>query len=110
MWALRKFYGGQGGALPPTDPRILAMTPMQVNLEFEHIMLDQIAKGDKVYTDDDYEEYDNDTDEVDNKLSDMPTFGREASDPYAGRENELPKSAEIDNEDEWVEVGEIDPS
>jgi hypothetical protein len=113
MWILRKFYGGQGGALPPTDPRILAMTPEQIELEFEHMLLDRAEKGEgNVYTDDGYEDYDNDTDEVDNKLSDMPTFGREASDPHAGQEYKLPKNAEISNEDEWeeVEIDRLEPS
>lgn len=111
MWMLRKFYGGQGGAIPPTDPRFLAMTPEQIDYEFEHILLDKAEQGEgNSYTDEGFEEYDNETDEVDKKLSDMPVFGREASDPHAGHEYVVPKSDVVINDDEWedVEINDID--
>lgn len=103
MWALRKFYGGQGGALPPTDPRIMEMTMTQIDLEFHHIMLDRQESGDNVYTDDGYDDYEKDTDEVDSQLSDMPVYGREAADPHAGQ-------AETTNDTEWedVEIDDLD--
>lgn len=110
MWMLRKFYGGNGGALPPTDPRILAMTHEQIDYEFQHMLIDQEERGEgNAYQDDQYEQYDEDTDKVDDKLSDMPVYGREASDPHAGMEMALPKKAETIDENEWVEV-EIDPA
>ena len=62
MWALRKFYGN----LPPTDPRILSMTPEQVELEFMHMVLDAEAKDGKVYTDPEYDKYDEETEIEDN--------------------------------------------
>lgn len=108
MWMLRKFYAGNGGALPPTDPRMLAMTPQQVELEFQHIMLDKAERGDNVYSDAGYDDYEKETDEVDSKLSDMPAYGKEAADPHAGHVVVPSKQAEIHNEDEWEEV-EIDP-
>jgi len=76
LWTLRKFYAGNGGCLPPTDPRILSMTPEQIDLEFTHMAVDQRlsdeASGNKVYEDAEYENYDKDTDDMDDKLSDMP--------------------------------------
>lgn len=85
------------------------MTPEQIELEFEHMAYDaQLRKGGEVFEDDTYDEYDKETEEMDNVLSDMPTFGSEASDPYKGLEQQLPKSVEIhDYSDEWEDV-EID--
>ena len=99
MWLLRKFYGGDGGALPPTDPRLLAMTPEQVELEFAHMQYDQQLKKGQTYEDDEFEDYDKETDADDSLLSEMPTLRMDA---------EPPKSVEIDNlPDEWEDV-EID--
>lgn len=73
------------------------------------MLIDKEERGEgDAYQDDQYEEYENETDEIDNNLSDMPVFGREASDPHAGHER-LTKKAESIDEDEW-EVVEIDPS
>lgn len=112
MWLLRKFYGGEGGCLPPTDPRILAMTPEQIELEFMHLEIDKRIKdggSGQYYVDDSYSEYDDESEDEDKNLSEIPTFGTEASDPYKGMENSgLPKSVEInDNPDDWEDV-EID--
>lgn len=86
IWVLRRFYAGNGGCLPPTDPRILSMTPEQIDLEFEHIALDKKMKdkanGSQVYEDDEFDAYDEETSKVDSKLSDMDSgFGSEV-DPH----------------------------
>lgn len=109
IWLLRKFYGGNGGALPPTDPRILAMTREQIELEFQHMLLDQNQKdgNQEYFVDEGFEDYDKETEDTDNRLSEMPKFGSEASDPNKGVKD-LPKpETEINNEDEWEDV-EID--
>ena len=99
MWELRKFYGGRTGALPPTDPRILAMTPEQVELEFEHMAYDQQLKKGEVFEDDEFAKYDESTEADDVLLSDTPTPGRSV---------EVPNNVEISSiQDEWVDV-EID--
>jgi hypothetical protein len=103
MWTLRKFYAGNGGVLPPTDPRILAMTEAQIDIEMEHIRLDaeERAKAGKeqVYVDEDYEREEAEEERRDSKLfmDDDDDFDEE--DP-------LPKS-ENDDDDEWEDV-EID--
>ncbi|MGF6354074.1 hypothetical protein ABIE27_001984 [Paenibacillus sp. 4624] len=68
LWILRKYvYGG----LPPTDPRILAMTPEQIDLEFEHMEIDRKAKEGKSeeYDDPEFDDWLNETEEEDGKLS-----------------------------------------
>lgn len=68
LWILRKYaYGG----IPPTDPRILAMTEEQVELEFGHMELDRkLKKGSgEEYSDPEFEEWDKDTEETDSLLS-----------------------------------------
>lgn len=99
LWNLRKFYGGNGGCLPPTDPRILNMTPEQIDLEFSHMLLDQKLKnGNKeVFEDAEYEGYDEDTDKFDSKLSDMPTFGSEVDPHHA-------LTVKDQKEDDWEDV------
>src|SRR5690606_23252584 len=69
LWQLRKIYAGNGGILPPTDERILRLTPEQIALEFEHLKLDKEENGEGAYyTDDAYEEYDKQTDEEDSNV------------------------------------------
>lgn len=91
MWVLRKFYGGNGGCLPPTDKRVLSMTPEQIDLEFMHMIIDKRASdkasGEVSYEDSDYENYDTKTTEDDSRLSDIPTFGSEV-DPHHHEEKE----------------------
>lgn len=68
LWILRKYvYGG----LPPTDPRILAMTPEQVELEFAHMAFDKKANSPTAeeYNDDEFEQWNREIDEIDSKLS-----------------------------------------
>ena len=94
---LRKFYAGNGGCLPPTDERIMCMTPEQIDLEFAHILIDKNlankASGAVSYEDPGYEDYDTSTEANDNRLSDMPTFSSEV-DPHQGQEKV----------DDWVDV------
>lgn len=104
MWYLRKFYGGKDGALPPTDPRILAMTPAQIELEFEHMNIDAKLQKGEAFEDDEFDEYDKSSDASDSLLSETPTFVAE-SDPRKGFE--ASNSNEQVNEEEWEEV-EID--
>lgn len=105
MWALRKFYGGQGGALPPTDPRILAMTEAQIDLELEHIRLDaeerSKANGEQVYVDEDYEREEAEEERKDSKL-----FIEEKEENDFEGDDDLPKY-ENNDDDEWEDV-EID--
>lgn len=46
LWQVRKLYGG-GTPLPPTDPRILALTPEQIEIDLAHLLLDnpQLERG-----------------------------------------------------------------
>ena len=106
MWHLRKFYGGKDGVLPPTDPRILAMTPYQMELDFEHMMIDEkLRKGGESYEDDSFDAYDKESEDTDSLLSeDMPTFTEE--DSQKGQE-EQPMNVETATSGEWEEV-EID--
>lgn len=69
------------------------MTPAQIDLEFAHIALDKKlrdeASGNQVYSDDEYDSYDQETDENDSKLSD---FSNVHTAPYTS------------NEDSWEDV------
>jgi hypothetical protein len=99
LWRLRKFYGGMSGALPPTDPRILAMTEQQIDLEFMHLLLDKEerdeASGTKVYSDDSYEAEEAEEERIDSKLFIEDDFGE----PIV-----LPKSENNDDEGEWEDI------
>lgn len=111
MWLLRKLYAGNGGILPPTDPRILAMTEQQIDLEFEHFLLDKEERetaskeGKEQYEDDGYEDYDKETDEKDDRLFWEPP-GRGNTVAHKTTVN-LPKPEIKANEGEWEDV-EID--
>lgn len=84
------------------------MTPYQIELDFEHMKIDAKRKnGGESYEDEGFDEYDKESEETDNLLSDMPTFGTEASDPHKGLE-ELPKNVET-GPGGWEDV-EIDDS
>lgn len=95
---LRRFYGGMNGALPPTDPRILALTAQQIDLEFELMRVDKARKeGNKeVFEDDTFDDYDKETEEVDSRLSD-PVLPDEVP-------QTLPKTTTEYTENEWEEV------
>lgn len=59
---LRRIYGGTGlgGAiLPPTDPRILALTDHQIEIEFEQFEQAGLFEKDnkEAYKDDEFEDY-----------------------------------------------------
>jgi hypothetical protein len=71
MWMLRKFYGN----LPPNDPRILAMTKEQIDLEFEHIVLDaKQKKSGQYYEDEEFEKYDEESDALDRMSTDDSVY------------------------------------
>ena len=92
LWILRKFYAGNGGALPPTDPRILDMTMEQIDLEFELIKLDKARQdGKEAFEDDEYESWDEDSEEYDKRLSDPVTEPK-------------PRIPIAYNEDEWEPI------
>lgn len=76
------------------------MTPEQVDLEFAHIAHDrQLADGNKqVYVDEDYEQYDQDTEEQDSRLSGL--------DSSVKTSEAIPKNGETST-GEWKDV-EID--
>lgn len=102
MWMLRKFYGGNGGAIPPTDPRLLAMTPELIELEFEHMSIDtQKKSGGEAYQDEGYEDYERESDSTDSLSTDTPEgYGGDNSDPHHGLT--LPPEAPEDSE--WLEM------
>lgn len=91
---LRKYvYGG----IPPTDPRILAMTDEQVDLEFEHLDIDaKIRNGKKEeYADPEFEAWNKEMDDTDSKLS-------YEYDPPAGHGERPP--IQDDNEEDWEDM------
>jgi hypothetical protein len=75
LWWVRKLYN-----LPPTDPRYLELTTEQIDLEYEHFLLDnpelKTAQS-QSYSDPDYDETE---------------------------KNELKKIAQEAQEDDWEEV------
>lgn len=116
MWLLRKLYAGNGGVLPPTDPRILSMTPLQVEIELEHFLIDKeekkkAEKGTEEYEDQEFDNYDKETDEVDDRLFWEP--GGNGKVEYVEPKKpsvtiDLPKTSEISQKTgDWVDV-EID--
>jgi hypothetical protein len=106
LWALRKFYGGNGGALPPTDPRILSMTEAQIDIEFQHILLDreerEAAAGNKVYVDDDYEREEAEEARVDSLLYVEPD--EEPEEPEGFSEEVYVPDDESYSEEDWQDV------
>lgn len=65
---LRKYvYGG----IPPTDPRFLSMTMEQVEVDLSHWELDNKLRDgtSEEYKDPEFEDYDKETDELDDKSS-----------------------------------------
>jgi hypothetical protein len=96
MWILRKFYGN----LPPTDPRMLAMTPELIELEFAHMALDREnkEKGD-TYTDEEYDEWDNETEQADTRGSEEERTSEEGYMPES-----YPVQAENDSDEDWEDV------
>lgn len=94
---LRKhLYGG----IPPTDPRILAMTDELIELEMAHLELDRALRdGEKeVYHDPTFEEYDKETEEEDNLLSyeyDVPLVAGDTASEEPGDNG---------NEEDWEDV------
>lgn len=75
------------------------MTHEQIDLEFTHMWLDeQERSGNKqVYADGEYEDYDKESDEYDDKLSDMPSFTSEVDTQHNN-------TVRIQNEDDWEDV------
>lgn len=87
------------------------MTPEQIELEYEHITYDnQLKKGGEVYEDDEYDAYDEETDKVDSRLSDMPMLEAEGDAKQRELEQSLSKSIEKTKADDWeyVEIDELD--
>jgi hypothetical protein len=74
------------------------MTPEQIDLEFEHILLDKANSNEnkEVYVDSDYDDYDKESEEIDRRLSDTPAI-------YKTANNQLPKK-EIIDEDDWEDI------
>jgi len=60
------------------------MTPEQIDLEFEHMLIDKElrdkAEGKQTYVDSEYDDYDKETDSADSKLSDIPNQQEENED------------------------------
>ena len=57
--------------MPPTDPRIMALTDEQIMVEYAHLELDRKESGGgDVFTDDDYDDYDSKSEARDSRLSD----------------------------------------
>ncbi|MNN50855.1 hypothetical protein D3C81_1654620 [compost metagenome] len=67
LWAARKLYGN----LPPTDPRFLSLTMVQIDLDLVHHHIDQMEKNgnSEVYVDGGYEDYDKEAAVEDEQLS-----------------------------------------
>lgn len=55
--------------LPPTDPRLLAMTDEQIDLEWEHYKLDNPNLAKDVYSDPAYEEWERQAIEEDQRIT-----------------------------------------
>jgi hypothetical protein len=69
LWILRKhIYGG----IPPTDPRILAMTDEQIDMEYAHVQYDKKMKesNGKDFEDEEFDDYDKETEDDDSMLPD----------------------------------------
>lgn len=94
LWLLRKYYAGGKGALPPTDPRILSLTPEQIALEFERIEYDEKLKSNEGnhYEDEEYDKYDEESDAYDRNSTDGVLATSEENNPI-----------EV-NYDEWDEI------
>ncbi len=63
LWWIRSYY-----RVLPTDERYLNLTPEQIELEFQHYIMDNPDKFKEVYTDPEYEEWERKTSEEDEKL------------------------------------------
>jgi hypothetical protein len=102
IWILRRFYAGNGGCIPPNDPRILSMTDEQIDLEYQHIALDKKLKdGGNFFEDDEYDDYDRETEEEDKRLSGLDSNSEEDYSNTVraqGNEGEW-EDVEIDDED-----------
>jgi|HigsolmetaAR203D_1030402.scaffolds.fasta_scaffold07435_4 hypothetical protein len=84
---LRKhLYGG----IPPTDPRILAMTDEQIELEFAHLELDQMLRNSakEIFTDPTYEEYEKQVEAEESGANSVPELD----------------SSDTDDSDDWEDV------
>jgi hypothetical protein len=81
------------------------MTDEQIDLEFQHIIIDKQNKDGVVsYEDDEYDKYDEETAEEDERLSDLPrTYD---TDTYNDNENDEMVRVQ-ENKDDWEDV-EID--
>lgn len=95
LWILRKHvYGG----IPPTDPRILAMTDEQIELELAHAQLDRKMRDSngKEFEDEEFDQFDRETEEEDSKLSETLMFGHSSEVRVQSESNSDP--------DEWEDV------
>ena len=57
LWLIRKLYAGNGGIIPPNDPRIMALTDEEIDLDLTHYMLDNPDKFAEVFTDSAFGDY-----------------------------------------------------
>lgn len=92
---MRKLYN-----LPPTDPRFLAMTTEQIELEYQHFLLDnpELAKDEK-YSDPDYDNWEQKAIKEDARIS----VNEKGSAEKMRRTNEK-EAIESHSNDEWEEV------
>lgn len=97
LWQIRKLYGN----IPPTDPRFLALTREQIELDLIHNYLDHQTDGkENVYLDEDFEDFDKQSDEYDSKTTDY----YDMSQPYNKPQQPIPPSVKDFTEEEWEEV------
>lgn len=102
LWTLRKYvYGG----LPPNDPRILALTDEQIELEFGHMKLDnQLKSGNKEFEDEEFDKYDQESEEDDSKDYEATLFDEQAA-IGPGAASEVKKSDERPYDPaEWEDI------
>lgn len=101
LWILRKYYAGNSGCLPPNDPRIMALTEDQIELELAFIERERkLVKGygKEHFEDPEYDEFEKEIEEVDSQLSYEYEFPAEETD----RTSEVEHHAV--SEDDWVDV------
>jgi hypothetical protein len=99
LWWVRQLY-----QLPPTDPRLLAMTDEQIMLEREHYLIDHPELKKEMYRDPEYEEWERKAVAEDSKLNTIRVNRPPEKSGAAKRHTEAEQSF---NSDEWEDV-EID--
>ena len=98
MWWVRKLY-----QLPPTDPRFLALTPEQIEIEYEHFLLDHPELAKERYSDPEYDEWENTSAQEDAQIISDYTDEKGSVETYYGAY----RQSGIEPSNEWEDV-EID--